>query len=161
LTIEKAATGAGENAALGLISPSALRNATINTQGRRNYARGSGDFAELARAGEALLKPLPNSGTAGRLRAQNMGAMMPTLLGAGAGGAYGASSGDGFINTLLGMAAGAAAPRMLGSVMMSGPGQRYLTNQALAGSLSPNIRALVNAPTVGLGSAVYPRLSGP
>lgn len=161
LTLEKAATGAGENAALGLISPSALRNATVNTQGRRNYARGSGDFAELARAGEALLKPLPNSGTAGRIRAQNMGAALPTLLGAGAGGAYGAYSGDNFVNTLMGMAAGAAAPRMMGSVMMSGPGQRYLTNQAMAGQMSPFIRSLINAPAVGVGSGIYPRVSGP
>lgn len=41
LVVEKAATGAGENAALGLISPSQLRNATVQ-QGRRAFARGLG-----------------------------------------------------------------------------------------------------------------------
>lgn len=55
LVVEKAATGAGENAALGLISPSQLRNAAVQ-QGRRAYARGQGDFAELARSGEAMMK---------------------------------------------------------------------------------------------------------
>ena len=33
LTLERATSGAGENAALGIISPSALRGATVGTQG--------------------------------------------------------------------------------------------------------------------------------
>ena len=67
LAIERAATSAGEGAAVGLISPSALRNAVKVKHGERNYSRGRGDLAELARAGEAVLKPLPQSGTQPRL----------------------------------------------------------------------------------------------
>lgn len=136
LVLEKAATGAGENAALGLISPSQLRNATVQ-QGRRAYARGQGDFAELARAGEALMKAMPQSGTAPRLRAQNLGAMLPAILGGGAGAGVGGPMG-----AMAGAAAGAALPRGLGALMMSPIGQRYLTNQLLAGPLSPEMRAI-------------------
>lgn len=81
LVLEQAATGAGENAAAGLISPSALRNATVAKHGRRNYARGSGDFAELARAGEGVMKPMPQSGTAPRTAIRNMGAALPAFAG--------------------------------------------------------------------------------
>lgn len=118
LVLEKAATAAGSNAAEGIISPSSLRNATINTQGRRNYARGNGDFAELARAGEAIMKPLPNSGTAPRQYMQHL----ITALGSGVGGT---------IASIPGMVAGAAAPAAIGRVLMNPVVQRYLSNQAL------------------------------
>lgn len=138
LVLEKSATGAGENAALGLISPSQLRNATT-VQNRRAYARGQGDFAELARAGEALMKPMPQSGTAPRLRAQNLGAMLPAILGGGAGAGVGGPAG-----AIAGAAAGAAIPRVAGALMMSRPGQAYLTNQLLPGQMSPTARAIAN-----------------
>lgn len=138
LVIEQAATGAGENAALGLISPSQLRNATVSKQGRRNYARGQGDFAELARAGEALMKPLPNSGTASRLA---------TRLPAFAAGVGGLATG-GLDAGLLAAGAAMLAPKAAGAAMMSGPGQRYLGNQVMQ-NLTPRARALVNALTVG------------
>lgn len=138
LVIEKAAAGAGENAALGLISPSALRNATVQ-QGRRAYARGQGDFSELARAGEALMKPMPNSGTAGRLRAQNLSSIIPTILGGGVGAGAG-----GPLGAVAGAAAGAAVPRIAGALMMSRPGQAYLSNQLLSGQMTPQMRAIAN-----------------
>lgn len=118
ITLEKASTAAGSNAAEGLISPSSLRNATINTQGRRNYARGDGDFAELARAGEATMKPLPNSGTAPRQYMQHL----ITALGTGAGG---------MVASIPGMVAGAAAPAVVGRALMNPIVQRYLSNQLL------------------------------
>lgn len=136
LVIEKASTGAGENAAMGVISPSQLRNATVQ-QGRRAYARGQGDFADLARSGEALMKPMPQSGTAPRLAARNLGTMIPAILGGGAGAGVGGPFG-----AMAGAAAGAAAPRLFGSLMMSPVGQRYLSNQLLAGPGSPQARAL-------------------
>lgn len=138
LVLEKAATGAGENAALGLISPSALRNATVQ-QGRRAYARGQGDFSELARAGEALMKAMPNSGTAGRLRAQNLSSIIPTILGGGVGAGAG-----GPLGAVAGAAAGAAVPRVVGALMMSRPGQAYLSNQLLSGQMTPQMRAIAN-----------------
>lgn len=117
MVVEKAATGAGSNAAEGLISPSQLRNAVVQ-QSRRSYARGQGDFADIARAGEAILKPLPQSGTAPRQNLQHVLA----LLGGAAGGAAG-----GF----PGAAAGIVAPAMAGRALMSGPVQAYLGNQLL------------------------------
>ena len=63
--IEKAASRAGEITAEGQITPSNLRN-VVSANNRGAYARGEGDFAELARAGENAMKPLPNSGTAQR-----------------------------------------------------------------------------------------------
>lgn len=118
MVVERAATGAGSQTAEGLISPSQLRNATV-TQDRRGYARGQGDFADLARSGEAIMKPLPNSGTAPRQYMQHI----ISLLGAGVGGATG-----GF----PGAAAGIAAPAAAGRVLMSRPVQAYLGNQVLA-----------------------------
>jgi hypothetical protein len=150
LVVEKAATGAGENAALGLISPSQLRNATVQ-QGRRAFARGQGDFAELARAGEALMKPMPQSGTAPRLRAQNLGAMIPAILGGGAGAGVG-----GPVGAMAGAAAGAALPRVAGALMMSPAGQRYLTNQLLAGPLSPELRAIGGLLSTNAGLTLQP-----
>lgn len=146
IVVERAATGAGEDAALGLISPSALRNATVTKQGRRAFARGQGDFAELARAGEALLKPLPQSGTAPRLRAQNLGtSLAPLMVGSAAGGAYGAKEG-GISGALAGAALGAAAPRVAGRMMMSRPAQAYLANQVFAnpGATSGTLLTIMN-----------------
>lgn len=139
LVLEKAATGAGENAAQGIISPSQLRNATV-LQGRRAYARGQGDFADLARAGEGVMKPLPQSGTAPRTAARNVGASIPALLGAGAG------SSAGPLGILAGGAAGAAAPFALGRALLSAPVRSYLGNQVATGiSADPRIAAIVAA----------------
>lgn len=136
LVIEKAATGAGENAAMGILSPSQLRNATVG-QSRRGYARGKGDFAELARAGEALMKPLPNSGTPGRTAVRALGTSLPALLGGG----FGAGAG-GPVGAMAGMAAGAALPKVVGALMMTKAGQKYLSNQAAS---SPALRNVVSA----------------
>lgn len=124
LVLEKAATGAGESAAQGLISPSQLRNA-VAQQGRRAYARGQGDFADLARAGEAVMKPLPQSGTQPRA----MVAAIPMMAGGGIGSMFGGPAGAG-LGALAGHAAGIAAPGLAGRALMSGPFQRYLSNQA-------------------------------
>lgn len=118
LILEKAATSAGSNAAEGLISPSALRNATV-AQNRRDYARGRGDMADLARAGEAVLKPLPQSGTAPRAYAQ--GAL--SVLGGVGGGA---------VAGIPGAIAGVAAPALTARALMSRPVQGYLRNQTMA-----------------------------
>lgn len=136
LVLEKAATGAGENAAMGLISPSHLRNAAVN-QSRRGYARGKGDFADLARAGEALMKPLPNSGTPGRTAVRALGTSVPALLGAGGGASVG-----GPLGAIAGSVAGAALPKVVGALMMSKAGQAYLSNQVAA---SPALRNVVSA----------------
>lgn len=123
IAIEQAAAGAGENAALGLISPSQLRNAT-KAMDKRGYVRGRNDLGNLARSGEAIMKPLPNSGTAPRAEFNNLfaagGAAVGTLFGGAPGAALGA----------------VAAPLVKGAVargVLSGPVQNYLSNQALSG----------------------------
>jgi hypothetical protein len=124
IVLEKAATGAGSGAAEGLISPSQLRNAVVQ-QSRRAYGRGQGDFAELARAGEALLKPLPQSGTSPR---HNVTHMLQTI-GAIVGGGAGAAGGPG--GAAAGALAGLAAPAIAGRALLSRPAQAYLGNQLL------------------------------
>jgi hypothetical protein len=131
MVLEKAATGAGSNAAEGLISPSQLRNAVVQ-QNRRAYGRGRGDFADLARAGEALLKPLPQSGTSPR---HNVTHMLQTI-GAIVGGGAGAAGGPG--GAAAGALAGLAAPAAAGRVVLSRPVQAWLSNQLLNGADRPN-----------------------
>jgi hypothetical protein len=133
IVIERAATGNGPNAAEGIISPSALRNATVNAHGRRNYARGDGDFAELSRAGEAVLKPLPNSGTAERLAARGLPGLVSGAIGATIGAAGGGPIGAGFGAT-VGAAAGSGINRTMGHAAMTRPVQALLANQLMAGS---------------------------
>jgi len=141
LVLEKAATGAGENSAMGIISPQQLRGAVVN-QGRRAYARGQGDFADLARAGEATMRPLPNSGTASRLNARSLGTgtlgLLGTAAGAGAGGPVGA---------VAGALAGAAIPSAVGSAILSRGGRAYLSNQLLGQTnvADPRYAAVVEA----------------
>lgn len=74
-TIEKTASRAGEATAEGQLVPANLRN-TVSAENRGAYARGEGQFSELARAGSGIMAPLPNSGTAQRLNATNV-AMLP------------------------------------------------------------------------------------
>ena len=142
LVIEQAATGAGENAAMGLISPSQLRNSTVQKHGRRNYARGQGDFAELARAGEALMKSLPQSGTGPRLAARAVGAGPSAIVGA----LMGNTALPG-IGAMLGAGAGAAVPFMAGRAMLSRPGRAYLGNQMVQApaALDPRLAAVLAA----------------
>lgn len=150
LVLEKTMMGAGEATAEGLVSPSQLRNATVQKQGGRNYVRGKGDFAGLARAGEATMKPLPNSGTAGRFNAQNLGAGITTLLGAGVGSSAGAPGA--MIGGLLGM----GVPFAAGRALMSKPVQAYLSNQLLKGRGLPAAQKAI-VPLLG----VTPQIGGP
>lgn len=155
LVIEKAATGAGSATAEGLLSPSQLKGAVVQ-QNRRAYARGQGDFADLARAGEAVMRPLPNSGTAPRQHFQNL----VTALGSGIGGVLGGAAG-GPAGGLAGVLAGAGAPSAAAYGLMSRPVQAYLGNQAWlpgqAGAAGPSAlaRALVAAEAAGV-----PRIYG-
>jgi hypothetical protein len=137
LPLEKAATGAGEDAALGLVSPSQLRNAVVQ-QNRRAYARGQGDYADLARAGEAIMKPLPNSGTAPREYMMKLPERLLAATGIGTG--MGATAG-GPVGAGIGAAAGAGSvvlPPIMGSMLMSQAGQAWLANQLLGAGRQAN-----------------------
>lgn len=144
LVIEKAASGAGENTALGLLSPAQLRSAA-SQQNRRGYVRGQGDFAELARNGVAAMTPLPNSGTATRSAAQSLFSSAPAIAGTLMGGAAGA--GNPFA-AIAGGVAGAAVPGQVGKALLSPLGRRYLANQAVrpgAGYGEAGLNAVVRA----------------
>jgi hypothetical protein len=122
--IQQVASGGGENAAAGLISPAQLRIAATQGGGRSAYAQGQGNFAELARAGNQIMTPLPNSGTAQR-----------NMITSGIGGVGIATA---FANPLLGLAT-VAAPAVTGRTLWSNAGQRYLGNAPI----NPATRALI------------------
>ena len=131
--LERAAVGGGEDAAQGLISPARLRTAAA-TGNRGGYARGEGDFSELAKAGQSIMTPLPNSGTASRVNARNIGAGV--LAGGGA-----------LTAGLPGMVAGMVAPAVAGRALMSRPVQSYLANELLSAPrvADPRYAAIVAA----------------
>ena len=131
LSIEKAVNGAGEAAATGLVSPSQLRNA-VRTQNSRLYARGKDELGNLARAGEAIMKPLPQSGTAPRAAAQHAFTMI---------GGIGGNS----VAGLPGALAGVAMPAMTARTLMSKPVQNWLSNQAMAGPIEAYAGTRLNA----------------
>lgn len=122
LVIERAATGAGETAASDIITPAQLRAATVALQGRRGYARGQGEFSDLARSGVRVMSPLPQSGKAGRTAARNLGV---GILGAGI---AGAATGNPWA-AMAGAAAASALPYGVGRAALSGRGRAYLSNQ--------------------------------
>lgn len=145
--LEKAAVGGGEDAAIGMISPARLRMAA-SSGNQGGYARGQGDFAELAKAGQAAMTPLPNSGTAQRVAAHGMFSGLAAGGGALAGGP-------------LGMAAGLAAPFVAGRTLMSKPVQGYLANQVATGSMSKTAQAIAQMLLTGQSSALAGRLPSP
>lgn len=116
------ASGAG-SAAEGILTPAQMRQA-LKAQSRRGYERGRGDLAGVTRAADAILKPLPNSGTAQR---NALTAGMAGVGGlAGAGGTGDTSGG------ISGAAIGAIMSPIAGRALMSRPAQRYLGNQAMS-----------------------------
>lgn len=128
LAIESAASRAGEGTALGILSPSNIRNAVV-LQGKRSYTQGTrGGLADLSRAAEGVMKPLPTVNAGGARVIQGL----PTLTGGGIGASAGAAVG-GPAGAAIGGALGAAAPGMLANQMMRPTVQRYLANQ-LVGS---------------------------
>ena len=121
LTIAKA-RGAGEDAAVGIINPRQLQQAAKQMEGWQGYSRGRGDFTELARAGNAVLAPLPNSGTPARLAAQGLFTTLGTVGGALSGGPVGAIAGG--IGSHLAQGTGAR-------LLMSQPVDSYIGRRTL------------------------------
>lgn len=142
LVIEKAATGAGELAASGIITPARLRSAAIG-QNRRAFARGRNEFVDLANAGVQAMTPLPQSGTAPRLAARGITTAIPAVIGATAGG----QQQQGWQGAVAGGVAGAAVPWAIGAAALSRPGRALLANQLLAnmprGSIAPAVPGLL------------------
>ncbi len=119
----KAAGGAGEAAATGNVSPLALKGAVDQSTGR-GYAFGRGDQNDLARVGQAFLRPAPDSGTASRSYWQNL------LTGGGAAGALGGTAtmaGASPLAAAMTAAATLAGPRVVQAGYNSPAVQQYLT----------------------------------
>ncbi|GMB80546.1 hypothetical protein NN6n1_13280 [Shinella zoogloeoides] len=145
--LNKASGGGGEAAGFGVISPARLRMAA-SSGNQEGFATGASDFTKLAKAGQALMTPLPNSGTAQRLASQGVtAALLGGVGGAGAGPA--------------GLALGLAGPALAGRTLMSGPVQRYLANQIMNGPIDPIKRAIATALATSSGSALAGRLPSP
>lgn len=145
LVIEDAIGRAGESAALGIITPANLRSAT-QRQGKRAYVRGRGEFAELARAGTAMMSPLPQSGTAPRTAVRNLGSALPAVAGAMFG------SPAGIPGMIAGAAVGRAVPYAAGRFLMSPLGRRYLTNNLLPALPTGQVRGI--GPAAGILSTL-------
>lgn len=125
LAIQKAASRAGEERALGVISPSALRN-ELALQGRTAYATGRrGEIGDLARAGEAVMKPLPTVAAGGVRNVPGVSALLSGALGSAIGGATG-------LGGPAGAVAGMLAPSVYNAARMTAPMQAYLANQLVS-----------------------------
>lgn len=146
-TLMRAAGGGGEAAGLGIISPAQLRMAA-SSGNREGFNKGASEFTKLAKAGQAIMTPLPNSGTAQRMAAQGIAAAIM-------GGVGGAGAGP------WGLAAGLAGPAAVGRALMSGPVQRYLGNQVATGAMDPMRQAIINSLLTGNTSAFAHRLPSP
>lgn len=145
--LNRASGGGGEAAGLGIISPAQLRMAA-SSGNREGFATGANEFTKLAKAGQAIMTPLPNSGTAQRMAAQGIAAAIM-------GGVGGAGAGP------VGLAAGLAGPALAGRALMSKPVQSYLANQVATGMSDPLKRAIMTAILTGNTSALAPRLGAP
>lgn len=141
--LAKAAGGAGENTAEGLISPQSLRSAVASGKNKEAYVRGEGDFAELARAGNAIMTPLPNSGTGQR----NL------VTGQVGGGGAALATGDPFTAAIV-----ALGPSAFGRALWSGPVQKYLNNQSISDSARKAIESRIRAALQGGAGSQSPRL---
>jgi hypothetical protein len=128
LAIEDAAGAAGENAALGLISPAALKQA-VKRQNKKDYTRGRSELGQLAKAGEGVLRPLPSSGTAERSFAQGVVSAPGSVVGYAAGGDP--------ISAMIGTVAPAAIRAGVARGVMSTPMQNYFANQRIPQAIEP------------------------
>lgn len=130
LAIEKAVSMAGENAALGIVTPARLRSAVAQVFGRRGYVTGKSDLGNLSRDGTITMSALPNSGTQPRMAANAIAA----LSGAPAGGAAGMLAYALTQNPTLAAGVGAMSsmmPAVRNAAIGSRAGQAYLGNQLL------------------------------
>jgi hypothetical protein len=116
--IEPAVASAGEN-----LSPAKLAQ-VVRSRRNAQYAARSGDLDELAAAAGTVMKPLPNSGTAARLGARQVGS--GGVIGTTVGGIVG-----GFPGAAIGAGIGAATPLVPSYLATSRLGQAYLGNRAL------------------------------
>lgn len=132
IAIRDSMDSAGQDVAVGNVMPQNLR-AAVQANGFDNYSRGRGDLSELARAGEAVMKGVPQSGTAPRAAA----AAVPAII---AGQITNALTGDATHAATAAGAAALAAPAIAGRTIMSRPVQEWLAGNTMAGRAALPIR---------------------
>ena len=128
LVIKKAANMAGAGVAQGEISPAQISSASQSIYGTRYGA--SNPFSDLGEAGNAVLKPLPDSGTSQRNRINSLIKAFGTLGGVGIGAHLGGGleAGEGgVLGYLLGESIGEPASRaVVKKALMNPATQAYL-----------------------------------
>ncbi|MEN5106653.1 hypothetical protein [Brucella anthropi] len=117
--VADASNAAGEAGGGGIISPARLAMAAKKGKNGLAFATGKSDFTDLVKAGQSIMTPLPNSGTAQRIA---------PIISGGAGSAIGSVFG-GPVGAAAGAIAGAFVPKAGGALLMSKPVQTYLANQ--------------------------------
>lgn len=116
----------GEGLYTGLVVPSKLAVATQQVFNRSNLF-GKSDLGQLAKAGGAVMKRLPQSGTQPRIQAQGgVASQDATRFGAGAFGYTGDPQ-----TAAMAAAAGSLVPPIRNAAVTSAPGQAYLRNQLI------------------------------
>jgi len=147
--IVNAITSGGEQAAQGLLTPGKLGHAVTRLEGKAAKARGRGDFTDLVNAANAIMAPLPNSGTPVRAAAAGIGSL------------FGAMGG------LPGAGLGAAVGGLLGPIGTAAAVRNPVSRFYLSGRMAPNAAAWGgqtsrNAALSGLlASELYRRLPAP
>lgn len=135
----------GEGFYTGLVTPQKLATATSQVF-KRDRLFGKSELGELARAGSATMKTLPQAGNyRERLNAGGMGAGQ-TQASSGAA-AFGLSAGDP-ATTALGYAAGSLLAPMRNRAMTSPMGQEYLKNQLIANQGEMGLLRMLGASTL-------------
>ena len=126
--------GRAEARGMGTVSPVALEGAASAGPRRKNFIRGRSDYTTLARAGNAVLTPFPQSGTTTRGWASNL---VPAAVGGLALGGGGGLASQDMLTGLSGAAAGAGLTVLgtaaAGRTLMNPTVQRYLRNQLMGG----------------------------
>jgi hypothetical protein len=141
--IERAIKGGGTEAALGQITPVRLRNAITEAEGVRSLALGRNPLTELANSGAAVLKDMPQTGTASRVAVRAAPVAIATALGLGQGNVGG------------GIALGLIAQALAGRALMS------KDVQAMLRQASPKVRAFIAAANAARAAAEAGQRTGP
>ena len=142
LAIQRAVSSAGTETAMGIINPRQLRGA-VAAQSKSQYVRGQRDLGELARSGNIVMSPLPNSGTAQRIGSKAMQAI-DGGAGVGVGGLTYAITKDPQSSALLAGLAG-LTPVARNALAGTKVGQSYLANQLVGAGGSMVDQRMYNA----------------
>jgi hypothetical protein len=151
LVLDRAMSASGPETNLGRLTPQSFEAAVKNNFGKTSYARGRGDYVDLAHNSSALLtEPPPPNPLVTRMRQGAVNTAIPvgTALGAAAAGGY-IDPIAATLGSLVAGGVGATIPSIVRKLVNSEKGQAYLKNTIL----SPKARGIIDAVTQGAGAA--------